>query len=252
MSAPVVCSIGTTDPWNAAGLGLDIRVLAECGVYPATVTAGITAQDRTGVHAQHAVPPELVRAQFAALANAEVAAFRVGVLLDVATVEVVAEYLARAKAPAVYDPALAPSGGGRFGSDDVLVAIRERLVPVVALVTPNLAEAAALWRRPVRDVAEMGAAGRALVALGAGAALVKGGHLPGKTIDVLVDGAGTETYEAERLPGTLRGTGCLLAASLAAALAHGLPLREAIPHARAFVRQKFTHPHPRAKMTLPY
>ena len=249
---PVVCSIGTTDPWNAAGVGLDIRALAECATYAVTVTAGVTAQDRDGVHAQSAMPAELVEAQLAALSGASIAAYRVGALLDTATVRVVARHLAVARVPVVYDPALAPSGGGRFGSDDVVAALRELLLPVVTLVTPNLYEAATLAQFAVSDTVSMEAAAKALVALGARAALVKGGHLPERTLDILVSAGGTFVYEAERLPGTLRGTGCLLACALAASLAHGLGLPDAVARARAFVRTKLAEPIERGGMPLAY
>jgi hydroxymethylpyrimidine/phosphomethylpyrimidine kinase len=252
LSSPVVCSIGTSDPWNAAGVGLDIRALAECGAYAVTVLAGVTAQDRSGVHAALAVPAELVAAQLDALRSAPIEAYRVGALLDVATVDVIAAHLATVDVPVVYDPALAPSGGGRFGSDDVTRAIRLRLLPVVTLVTPNLVEAATLAERPVGEPASMEAAAGVLVSFGARAALVKGGHLAGRTIDVLLDAEGAFAYEAERLPGTLRGTGCLLACSLAAGLAQGLSLREAVVRARAFVRTKLAHPHDRGGMSLAY
>ena len=248
----VVCSIGSTDPWNAAGLGLDVLALSECGVYPVTVVAGVTAQDAAGVHAQFPLPAQVVSAQLAALAAADVAAYRIGALLDVWTVEAVAAHLASAGAPAVYDPALAPSGGGRFGDERTVAALRERLVPLATIVTPNLAEAARLTGRRVNDLATMRDAGSALVAAGARAALVKGGHLAGRACDVLVDGDGVETYEAARLPGGLRGTGCLLAASLAAALARGTPLRAAVATARAFVREKMTNGCERGGMRLAY
>ncbi|MBD5635227.1 MAG: bifunctional hydroxymethylpyrimidine kinase/phosphomethylpyrimidine kinase, partial [Candidatus Eremiobacteraeota bacterium] len=86
-TVPAVCSIGCTDPWNAAGLGLDVRALAECGVHPLTVVAGVSAQDRTGIGALHAVPAEMVVAQLRSLRAAGIAAYRIGALLDVATVE---------------------------------------------------------------------------------------------------------------------------------------------------------------------
>ncbi len=252
MIRSVVCSVGTSDPWNAAGLGLDILALAECGAYPVTVIAGVTAQDRSGVHAQLPIPAELVRAQLAALADAGIAAYRIGALLDVATVGAVAGHVARDRAPVVYDPALAPSGGGRFGDEDVVAALRERLVPLASIVTPNLTEAAQLTGRRVEDVATMEEAGRALVAMGAHAALVKGGHLGRSACDVLVDDDGTRLYEARRLPGTLRGTGCLLAAALAAELARRTPLREAVATAREFVREKLANGHERGRMQLAY
>ena len=252
VSDPVVCCIGCTDPWNAAGLGLDIRALAECGAYAVTVVAGITAQDRAGVWASQATAVTLVEAQLHGLRTVPIAAYRIGALLDAATVEAVATHLSRTDVPAVYDPALGASGGGSFGDATVHAAIASQLVPVVALVTPNLAEAAALTDSEVSDVRAMEAAAHRFVALGAGAAFVKGGHLAGSVADVLVDRLGTVVYEDERLPGSLRGTGCLLAASAAASLARGETLRDAIDAARTFVRAKLEHPHLRAGMHLAY
>lgn len=252
MNEPIVCSIGCTDPWNAAGLGLDIRALAECGAYPVTVVAGITAQNRAGVSAASPTPPDLLAAQFASLAEAGIAAYRIGALLDIPTVTLVAEYLAGTRVPAVYDPVFAPSGGGSFAGAAVCDAIRERLVPIVAVVTPNLGEAALLAGREVSDVREMESAGRDFVARGAGAALIKGGHLRDSLADVLVDDAGTVVYEDRRLGAGLRGTGCLLAASLAVSLARGEPLRDAVATARTFVRTKIAHPQTRGGMSLAY
>jgi len=245
---PVVCSIGSTDPWNAAGLGLDVLALSECGARPVTVVTGVTAQDRSGLAALHAVPPHIVAAQFMALRDAGVLAYRVGALPDAATAEAVAAQLAPARVPVVYDPVLTASGGGRF-ADAALVA---GLLPVVRLLTPNIAEASELTGLPVDDVAGMEAAASALRARGADAVLVKGGHLGGAAIDVLVDEIGTVVYEASRLAGTLRGTGCLLACAAAAALARGEPTRDAVVYARAFVRAKFLAGRAAGGMRLAY
>jgi hydroxymethylpyrimidine/phosphomethylpyrimidine kinase len=245
---PVVCSIGSTDPWNAAGLGLDILALTECGARPVTVVAGVTAQDRHGLAALHAVPPDIVTAQFEALRDAGVRAYRVGALPDAAAVKAVAAQLAPGRLPVVYDPVLAASGGGRFAA----AALVARFLPAVTLLTPNLAEAAELTGLPVDDVAGMEAAGSALRTLGAAAVLVKGGHLGGAAIDVLVDERGTVVFEASRLAGTLRGTGCLLACAAAAALARGEPARDAVVYARAFVRAKFLAGRAAGGMRLAY
>jgi hydroxymethylpyrimidine/phosphomethylpyrimidine kinase len=234
-----VVSIGCTDPWNAAGLGLDIRALAACGVRPLSVVAGVTAQAAHGVTAATAVAPDLIAAQLASLQEAEIGAYRIGALLERASVEVVARHLRKRAVPAVYDPVFAPSGGGRFASDDAVAAIRSELVPLVYLVTPNLSEAAALTGAAVDDPASMERAARALVASGAGAALVKGGHLHDRALDVLADAAGVETYEAARIAGSLRGTGCLLACGAAAALARGENLRAAVAAGRTLVRERF-------------
>ncbi len=241
MNAAVV-SIGCSDPWNAAGIGLDIRALWACGARPLTVVAGVTAQDAGGVHAAQAISPELVTAQLDALADAEVGAYRIGALLDVATVRAVAAHVRTSRVPAVYDPVFAPTGGGRFVDDDVVRAIARDLVPYVALVTPNLDEVARLTGGPEpTTVAAMERAAQVLFAQGAAAALVKGGHLETDAVDVLVDGLGTVHYEAPRIAGTLRGSGCLLACGIAAALANGANLRHAIAESRMFVRDRFEH-----------
>jgi hydroxymethylpyrimidine kinase/phosphomethylpyrimidine kinase len=251
---PVVCSVGATDPWNAAGLGLDLLALAACGAYGVTVVAGVTAQDRAGIAARQALPADLVAAQFRSLREAGIAAYRVGALLDAATVAVVAGELGRTARPAVVDPVFAASGGGAFGDAAARAAFVRDLIPRATLLTPNLAEAALLTGVPaVTDLDGMEAAGRALVLAGARAVLVKGGHLAGAAVDLLVDGDGPATaFEAPRLPGSLRGTGCLLACAAAAALARGEPLVAAVAFARGFVRERFAAAHERGGMRTAY
>lgn len=236
---PVVASIGCSDPWNAAGIGLDILALSACGVRPVTVLAGVTAQDAGGVRAAEPVSVELVAAQLAALSSAGIAAYRIGALLDRASLAAVAAHVRAANVPSVYDPVFAPSGGGTFAGADLIGAIARDLVPHVTIVTPNLGEAAALTGIVATDAAGMEAAARALWATGAEAALVKGGHLPDAAIDVLADARGILAYEAPRIGGSLRGTGCLLACGIAAALARGETLRYAVAYGRAFVRERF-------------
>jgi hydroxymethylpyrimidine kinase/phosphomethylpyrimidine kinase len=253
MSAPVVCSIGATDPWNAAGLGLDIRALAELGARPVTVVAAVTAQDRRGLAAVAAVAPDLVRAQLAALADAEIAAYRIGALVDAATVGVVAAHVRDAGVPVVYDPVLAASGGGSFVDGATLAALADVLLPAVTLVTPNLDESVAfVGGPPIGGVEAMERAAFELVMRGARAALVKGGHLRGEPVDVLADAEGFARFEGPRLAGSLRGTGCLLACALAASLARNVPLRDAVARAREFVRARIAHGIHVAGMRLAY
>ncbi|MBD5657470.1 MAG: bifunctional hydroxymethylpyrimidine kinase/phosphomethylpyrimidine kinase, partial [Candidatus Eremiobacteraeota bacterium] len=223
----------------AAGVGLDIRALAACGVRPVTVVAGVTAQDGRGLQASAPVEPSLIAAQLDALGEADVAAYRVGALLDAASVIVVAEYLQANASPVVYDPVLGPSRGGLFAGSATQAAIATHLVPLATLLTPNLSEAEALsGMARVRDRQAMERAGHKLVAAGARAVLVKGGHLDGGALDVYVDGDGSRTYAGSRLAGDVRGTGCLLACAIAAALAHGATMHDAIERGRAFVRER--------------
>jgi hydroxymethylpyrimidine/phosphomethylpyrimidine kinase len=241
---PVVCSIGTTDPWNAAGLGLDLWALQECGVRAVSVVAAVSAQDAGGLHALGAISPELIAAQFAALDALPIAAYRVGALAGAAAVAAVAAAVRSRPAPLVLDPVLAPSGGGEFAGEATIAALLRELIPQAALVTPNLGEAERLTGLTVATVEEMTAAAARLAgpAAEAGAAgpavLVKGGHLSGNPADVLWARGSSEAFAGERLPKTLRGTGCLLAAAAAAELAKGATIREAVVRARAFVRAK--------------
>ncbi len=249
---PVVCSVGTTDPWNAAGLGLDLWALSECGVRAVSVVAGVSAQDGGGVHALEAVAPGLIQAQFSSLAALPIAAYRVGALLSAASVAAVAAAVRLRPAPLVLDPVLAPSGGGAFAGAETIGALVRELMPLATLVTPNLGEAARLSGLEVRSVDEMSAAAIRLAGAGAGAVLVKGGHLAERPVDVLYAGGTVETFVDERLPGALRGTGCLFACAASAELAKGATLRDAVLRARGFVRAKFAHAHELGSMRVAY
>jgi hydroxymethylpyrimidine kinase/phosphomethylpyrimidine kinase len=233
-----VCSIGTTDPWNAAGLGLDARILPQCGVRPVMVVAAVSAQDASGVRLVAAMQPDAIAAQWAALSTSGIGAVRVGALYGAAAVRTVAAFLAAAGLPVVYDPVLAASAGGRFADDATVDAIRTVLLPVVTVCAPNLAEASELAGVAVRTERDMGSAAEALRAFGCAAVLITGGHLETDPVDVLLDAAGRTRFAAPRIARAMRGTGCVLAAALAAELAKGKDIRSAVETARAFVRAK--------------
>jgi hydroxymethylpyrimidine/phosphomethylpyrimidine kinase len=241
VSRPVVCSIGTTEGWNAAGLGLDLLALWECGARPVSIVAGVSAQDESGIRALFPLPAEAIAAQFAALSGARIAAFRIGALLDPAGVAAVAAGVAKSRAPIVYDPVLAASAGGNFADAATLAMIRSELLPKSQVLTPNAGEAALLLGgAKIAARSDLAGAAQALRALGARAVLITGGDLPGSPVDVLADADGLVEFEEERIPGDMRGTGCLLAAALAAGLARGVALRTAVREARAFVRTKLS------------
>jgi hydroxymethylpyrimidine/phosphomethylpyrimidine kinase len=235
--SPIVCSIGTTDPWNAAGLGLDLWALRECGARAVSVVVAVSAQDAGGVHALAPLAPEMIAAQFASLAALPIAAYRVGALAGAAAVSAVAAAVRSRPAPLVLDPVLAASGGGEFAGEATIAALLAELIPLAALLTPNLSEAARLTGLAVGSLEEMTAAAARLGAAGP-AVLVKGGHLGGAPVDLLWSAGASEAFAGERIPATLRGTGCLLAAAAAAELAKGATIRQAVVRARAFVRAK--------------
>jgi hydroxymethylpyrimidine/phosphomethylpyrimidine kinase len=238
MSGPVVCSIGMTDPWNAAGLGLDMRMLWECGARPVAVVAGVSAQDDRGIRALVQLEPDAIVRQWETLQSAGIAAVHVGALVGARVVRTVAEILAGGAVPVVYDPVLRASHGGTFADDAAIAAMRTHLVPLATVCTPNLEEAAALTNLRVQSVADMEVAARTIVHAGAQAALITGGHLLGDPVDVFAEKESTVTLRAPRIERAMRGSGGVLAAALTAALGNGLSMREAVDQARAFVQRK--------------
>ena len=251
MASAAVVSIGTTHPWNIAGVGLDAAVVREHGLRPLTVVAAVSAQDAAGLHALHAVPGEIVAAQLRALPEA--GAVRVGALGSAAAALAVARWLGQTPAPVVVDPVMRASLGGELADSPALDALQEVYARPGAVLTPNLDEAAALCGMPVASVADMRAAGAKLRDAGAGAVLVKGGHLDsGTVVDVLTHAGGVDVFEDERLPWTMRGTGCTLAAALACELCAGRGIVEAVERARRYVREKIAARASFASLHVPF
>ena len=241
----VVATVGTTHPLAFAGLAFAVLALADEGVRPVCVVAGVTAQDGARVTARAPIDAATILAQFAALREANVDAFHIGALLSAEAVRAVAGALADyPRVPVVLDPVLAASNGDLLGDAAVRTALRDALIPRATLVTPNLDEAGALLDRTIADVEAMRDAASAFVALGAHAALIKGGHLDGDPHDVYADANGLRTLPSRRVAGTLRGTGDLLAVTIAACLGRGASLGEAIEHARHRVRETIARATP--------
>lgn len=239
MTLPVVGSIGTTHPWNIAGIGLDALVAAEYGLAHLAAVAGVTAQDAGGVRAVHAIPAPVLQAQLDAFPL--LGAVAVGALISTANVGVTVQYL-RTRAeriPVVVDPVMTASLGGELSVDDgVLQALRDDLLALPVIVTPNLHEAAQLTGKAVESLEHMERAAQTLVERGARAALVKGGHRSGEPVDVLATAQDVWRLGGDRIAGDMRGTGCTLAAALACELARGAGLRAAAQGARRYVRNK--------------
>ena len=232
-----VLSIGTTHPWNIAGVGLDLRVGAELGVRVLTVVCAVSAQDAGGVRALAPVPPETIAAQLDGVPWAIIDAVRIGALGSADAARAVAAALAARELPVVLDPVIAATRGGSLADDATIAALADGLATLPVLLTPNLIEAQRLLGRAV-DRASMERAAVDLRNRGAAAVLLKGGHLDGAPRDVLATQSGTCVFEGERIPGEMRGTGCVLAMALAVALARGSSFADATTFARAFVREK--------------
>jgi len=246
---PWIAIAGTSHPLGFAGLTLSLALAPSFGVRAAAVVTGVSAQGLDAGPpdvpiASIAIDAALIGAQFRAVAELSPAAFHIGAQVDARAVRAVAQALAGCTVPIVVDPVIAASGGRRL-ADDATVAALGDLFARATLVTPNLDEAEILLGEPVRGEAAMRAAGQALRArFGAGAVLVKGGHLPdaeASIFDVLVDAAGTHVLRGMRQPGAMRGTGDALATAIAAHLARGVPLAVAVANARAIVADLIAH-----------
>jgi hydroxymethylpyrimidine/phosphomethylpyrimidine kinase len=238
---PIGLTIAGSDSGGGAGIQADLKTFQAFGVFGTSAITAITVQNTMGVEDVHLIPLEIVRAQIAAIAtDLPPAAFKTGMLGSAALVETVAESIREhGLTRFVLDPVMVATSGHRLLDADAEAGLRENLLPLAAVVTPNLEEAAILVGRSVRDVAGMRWAAEELVRLGAGAALVKGGHLEeGVLVDVLCDGERTREWSRPRIDTTsTHGTGCTLSAAIAAGLAHGRPLGEAVDGALDYVHR---------------
>jgi len=237
----VALTIAGSDSGGGAGIQADLKTFHQFGVFGTSVVTAITAQNTRGVSRVFPVPAELLEAQLEAVAeDLRPAATKTGMLGTRELVEVAAAGIAAHRLPNyVLDPVMAASSGDRLLERDAERAVAERLVPLATLVTPNLDEARILVEQDVRTPEEMEAAGRALVQMGAQAALVKGGHLSGtEIVDVLVRAGGARPFRHARIETTsTHGTGCTLSAGIAAGLARGASLDQAAAAALDFVHR---------------
>jgi hydroxymethylpyrimidine/phosphomethylpyrimidine kinase len=236
----IALAIAGSDSSGGAGIQADLKTFSAFGVYGASAVTALTAQNTQGVQAVHPVPAGFVAAQLqSVLSDLEVGAIKTGMLADAEIVKTVAHVLRVAPPwPLVVDPVMVATSGDVLLQPDAVAALRHALVPLATLLTPNLAEAAALLdARRAETEAEMREQARALLGLGCGAVLVKGGHAAGdRAVDVLADASGVEAFATPRVdtPHT-HGTGCTLSAGVAALLALGVPLTEAVRRAKDFV-----------------
>lgn len=236
---PIVLTIAGSDSGGGAGIQADLKSFHAFGAFGTSVITAITAQNTLGVTAVHPVPGDIVRAQIDAVAgDLRPAAVKTGMLATAELTRRVAEAVRdHGLTNLVVDPVMVATSGDRLLDADAERAVVEALLPLAALVTPNLHEAAILAGGTVDSPARMREAARALVGAGAGAALVKGGHLAAdELVDVLYDGAEFREWRRPRLETTsTHGTGCTLSAAVAAGLAHGRPLPAAVADALDYV-----------------
>ncbi|MFN2570787.1 MAG: bifunctional hydroxymethylpyrimidine kinase/phosphomethylpyrimidine kinase [Gemmatimonadales bacterium] len=238
----IALSIAGSDSGGAAGIQADLKTFHQFGVFGTSAVTAVTAQNTLGVHAWQALPAALVAQQIDVLADdLPPAAAKSGMLGSAEIVETVADRLARRRIPNyVLDPVMVATSGDRLLARGAEMLIARRLAPLAILVTPNLHEAEILVEASVRTPDQMEAAGRAIVAMGARAALVKGGHLTGTPtlVDVLVDKTVVRHFTHARIETTsTHGTGCTLSAAVTAGLALGRSLEQSVADALDFVHR---------------
>ena len=238
-------TIAGSDSGGGAGIQADLKTFAAHGVYGTSAVTALTAQNTLGVIGVHTVPAEFVTAQIEAVAeDLGCDAVKTGMLANAAIVEAVAAAIEELELPnLVVDPVMVAKGGDRLLDEDAVHALRTTLVRLARVVTPNIPEAEVLAEMPIQTVPDMREAARRIRKFGPAAVLVKGGHLTGDTItDLLVDGAGAIEISGPRIIGRhTHGTGCTLAAAIAARLALGEPLEAAARGARDYVAGAMSH-----------
>ncbi len=237
---PVALTIAGSDCSAGAGLQADLKTFSAHGVFGLTVVTSVVAEIPGKVVAVECVTPELVIQQIEVLANAyPLGSIKTGMLANRAIVEAVADTLRRSASniPLVVDPVMIASSGDRLLEEDAIVSYREQLLPLAALITPNLNEAVELFGQPIETEAAMAKAAQVLAETYQTSVLLKGGHLSGEeVVDLLWDGAEMHRFAAPRVENVeTHGTGCTLSATIAAGLANGLSLPEAVGGAKRYI-----------------
>jgi hydroxymethylpyrimidine/phosphomethylpyrimidine kinase len=238
MKLPVALTIAGSDSGGGAGIQADLKTFAALGVHGTSVITAITAQNTVTVTDILELPIEIIRAQIdAVVIDMKVDAAKTGMLASSAIIEAVASAIdAHAIRNLVVDPVMIAKGGATLLRDDAIVALRNLLLPLAAVITPNLPEAEVLLGRPVRTVDDRRQAARDLVALGPRVAVVKGGHAEGDAVDIFWDGAQLVELRAPRIATTnTHGSGCVFSAAIVAGLAKGRDPLDAVREAKDFI-----------------
>lgn len=241
-NTPIALTIAGSDSGGGAGIQADLKTFSALGVFGCSVIASLTAQNTLGVQGVYPIPPEFVQQQIhSVLSDIPVGALKTGMLATAEIIAAVAQSLgAYPTIPLVLDPVMVATSGDRLLAEDAISTLIRELLPLAAIVTPNLHEAAVLLNTtPAQNLEQMQTQGEAILALGARAVLMKGGHgTDAEACDLLVTPMGMVEFSAPRLnTRNTHGTGCTLASAIAAGLAKGLPLAEAVQQAKTYLHQ---------------
>ena len=234
---PVALTIAGSDPSGGAGIQADLKTFHQFGVYGEAVITLLTVQNTVRVSRVELLDAAFVMEQLeAVLEDIPPQAAKTGALGSVALVRAIARAAGRFPFPLVVDPVMISKHGAPLMASEAMAALRDELLPLAALITPNLHEAAALTGLRVESLDDARRAAEALRSMGAKAVLVKGGHLADSATDVLFDGFAWHQFDAKRVDTVhTHGTGCTYSAAIVAGLATGLPLADAVRRAKAFI-----------------
>jgi hydroxymethylpyrimidine/phosphomethylpyrimidine kinase len=240
MKLPVALTIAGSDSGGGAGIQADLKTFAVLGVHGTSAITAITAQNTMGVTDILELPPSLVREQIKVIVeDIGVQATKTGMLSSPEIIEAVAASIElHGLRTLVVDPVMVAKGGAKLLHDDAVATMRARLIPLAAIITPNLPETEVLLGRSITTIEERRRAARDLVAMGARAAVVKGGHARGDVTDVYFDGTELVEFPGRRIdtPNT-HGSGCVFSAAITANLARGAEPLEAVREAKDFITQ---------------
>jgi hydroxymethylpyrimidine/phosphomethylpyrimidine kinase len=237
---PKAMTIAGSDSGGGAGVQADLKTFAALGVYGTSVLTAITAQNTVGVTAVHEIPTDVITAQIdAVISDIGASAVKTGMLSSSNIVLVVAAELERHRVGnLVVDPVMVAKSGDSLLREEAVEALRTRLVPLAAVVTPNIPEAEVLTGMTITTSADVRRAAEAVVAMGAASVVVKGGHLEGPATDLFYDGSRFQEFTAERIDTVnTHGTGCTFASAVAAGLATGMNTVEAVGQAKEYVTE---------------
>ncbi len=244
---PASLTIAGTDPSGGAGIQADLKTFQELQSYGMSVITSVVAQNTTGVQNVQHMPTPMIKQQLeSVISDIPFQAFKTGMLANIDIMQAVAEKISPLDIPYIMDPVMVAASGDRLIAEDAQTYLRENLLPLTTVTTPNIPEAEVITDRTIDTLEDMQQAAKQIVhEYGAGAALVKGGHMQGEAVDFLYDGNTTHTLSAERIDtNNTHGTGCTYSAAIAAYMSHGYPLPEAVQKAKEYVTAAIRHSFP--------
>lgn len=243
-NVPCALTIAGTDPTGGAGIQADLKTFEELKSYGMSIITSVVAQNTTGVQDVHHIPLSMLDNQLKSVfTDIPVHAVKTGMIANMEMMQVIRKYLQCNSLPYVMDPVMVATSGDALIAENSRQYLRDKLLPLATLVTPNIQEAMYLTEKDIKTTADMQEAAKLLVhTYGADAALIKGGHMKGDAVDFLYDGKKMHTFSAKRIhTKNTHGTGCTYSAAITAYLSQGIALEKAVSRAKTFVTAAIQH-----------